>query len=692
MAEQFDSQINYEFKYDSDFGPSTWFEIASDNSVTFHCPKVEMGQGIHTALAQVAAEELRFDWNKLKVISSTTTHGPIDPRSTGGSDSVTSLWNELRTLAAEMREMLLDNASVLLNIPVEQLQAENGVVSGKYKSITYGEIVKNVTKWETSEREPVLKTKADYQFVGKSLKRVDIEAKVKGEARFGIDGTFPGMLYGAFVFPSVLGATFKSAEPGKAASLPGVIKVIIEDDFAAVVAETRTAALLAKHAIEVEWNVPKLWKQKEIDELVRVGAGDAVVIQDDGDVEELLENEPIITANYSTPMAIHGQLEPNGAVAWVRDGKVTIMMSTQVPAATQEEVAKALDLNTEDIEIIPMYLGGGFGRRLHTPHAVQIAKLSKAVGRPVHVFFERKEEFQNGYLRPPTQHLLKGKLTGQGSILAFEHNTSSGDVAFPIVPSPIVPGYAKTLLGADIGAWRGGRIFYSIENKKAISWRAKLPVYTSWWRGLGLLANTFALESFMDELAYIAKQDPYDFRMKHLGDSDQNRRIKGVLEVVAEKTNWRNYSHSDRALGIACSIDVGTAVALVAEVSVVDDEIKVHKITGAIDPGLVINPDGVKAQCEGGILMALSSTLYERIYLNDKGELSPTMYGEYPILTMRNAPEIEILLVGTGDEPRGVGEPPMGPVGASVANALFKLTGKRLRELPLKPVKENASA
>lgn len=671
--------------FDNDDSPTVWFEIASDNTVTFYSPKVEMGQGIHTALAQIAAEELSFDWQKIKVVTASTKHGPNDPRSTGGSDSITSLWDTLRILAAEMREMLVENAATILAVPPDSLSVHNGIISGNGKSITFGEVVQKATKWDIVNKEPILKSKTTYQYIGKSLPRVDIEAKIKGTAVFGIDGSFPDCLYGAIVFPSVLEATFVSADISKAEKMPEVVKVVVEKDFVGVVAKTRYAAEKAKEAIKVTWHIEKRWTQKQLDELVKVGAGKPIVIQAVGDVEDFFgRNSSIITSSYSTPMAVHAQLEPNGAVAYFKDNALTIIMSTQVPKLTQEEVAKALGLKNEAVEIRPMYLGGGFGRRLHTPHAIKVAQLSKAVGKPVHVFFERKEEFQNGYVRPQTNHLLKAVLDEKGTIQAFEHNTSSGDVAFPIVPDLQVPSYASTVLGADFGAWRGGRIFYDFDHKKTISWRTKMPVYSSWWRGLGLLANTFALESFMDELAQKANQDPLDFRLKHLNDSSEaSKRMKNVLKAVTDKAGWHSFNKPNRALGLACSTDVGTPVAQVAEVSVEEGQIVVHKITCAVDAGLIINPDGARAQCEGGIMMALSSTLMEGIYLDENGAFSPDMYGSYPILTMKDAPEIEVVLVENGETPKGLGEPPMGPTAAAVANALRKLSGKRVRELPL---------
>jgi isoquinoline 1-oxidoreductase beta subunit len=674
---------NASASYNNDQGPTVWFEIKEDNTVIFHNSKVEMGQGIHTALGQIVVEELGIQWNQLRVVAASTDHGPTDPRATGGSDSVSSLWEPLRELAAEMREMLVNSAATLLKVAPSSLSVTNGVVkAANGKSMTFGEIVKQTTTWESPKEKPTLRTKDSFQFIGKSMPRVDIEDKVKGRPIYGIDGMFPNMLYGAIAFPTVVGARFKSAKPGKAGEVPGVVKVVIEDDFAAVIARNRTAAEKGKEALEVEWDIPKRWTQRELTAMLKVGEGDDVVIQDEGSAESLLDSPEIIRSEYSTPMAAHAQLEPNGAVVWVQPNRVDVLISTQVAKITRSEVAKALGMEEEQVNIQPMYVGGGFGRRLHSPHAVQVARLSQAVGRPVHCFSERKEEFQNGYLRPPTNHLLKARLT-DGKVEAFEHNVSSGDVAFP---SPMFPSWVVPIVGADFGAWRGGRIFYDIANKRTVSWRAQIPVYTSWWRGLGLLANSFALESFMDELAHHEQQDSFSFRVNHLGDSEASTRMKGVLQAVADATGWSTYAVPGRALGIACSTDVRTPVAQVAEVSVVDGAIKVHKITCAIDVGLAINPDGIRAQCEGAIMMALSSALKEGLYVDENGELGPTMYGSYPMLTLREAPVVEVIILETGNSPRGVGEPPMGPVAPAVSNAVYKLTGKRLRDLPLKLV------
>ncbi|MEL7163696.1 MAG: molybdopterin cofactor-binding domain-containing protein, partial [Bacteroidota bacterium] len=330
-------------------------------------------------------------------------------------------------------------------------------------------------------------------------------------------------------------------------------------------------------------------------------------------------------------------------------------------------MAKRLKLKEERVVIQPTFLGGGFGRRLHTPNAVQAAVMSRAVGKPVKCFFNRKEEFQNDTFRPPTHHIMKGKLTADGKIEAIEHNVSSGDVMFG---SPLMPAIATPILGADVGAWRGGMIQYrGIPNFRAVSWRVKLPFATSWWRSLGLLANTFAIESFVDELAVKAGKDPVEFRLAHLSEDKAGVRLGKVIQTCAERAGYRDQINNGRAMGFAASTDANTPCAHVAEVSVSDGKIKVHKVTCVMDPGLVVNPDQVRAQCEGSIIMGISAVLYERMTVEDNA-LRPVIYGAYRMALMRDAPkEIDVVLLENDDKPGAVGEPPMGPIGAAIANA-----------------------
>lgn len=658
--------------------PMLWFEITKENKVILHSPKVEMGQGTFTGLAQMAADELEVGMNQISVVHAASMSGNMDKFATGGSNSISGLWQPLRELAATMREMLKLEAGKKSGFPVDEMTVANGEVNLGRTTMTYAEIAENVTDWEVPDA-PGLKSLDAYKFVGKPIPRVDLNAKVFGEPIFGMDAQMPDMLYGAVVRPTKIGAKYVSANTSKADAMPGVVKVILEDDFVGVIADSFTAAERAKEAIEVTWEVSQNWQTSDIREMTKVGKGDAFVLQKEG--EDLSTEDGLIQMEFTSPLGAHAQLEPNGVVAAVDGDSVTLKLSTQVVALTRKEVAKRLNIDEENVNVIPTFLGGGFGRRLHTPHAVQAAVMSKAVGKPVKYFFSRKEEFQHDLFRPPTHHQLKGKLTDDGHIAYLQHDFSSGDVA---IDAAMVPGFLHTVLGTDVGAIRGGFCHYgAIPNLRTVSWHVELPFATSWWRSLGLLANTFAWESFMDELAVRAGKNPVTFRLAHIQDDEKGKRLKAVIKAAADKAGYQDQVVNGRAMGFAASTDAGTPCAQVAQVSIESNEIIVHKVTCAMDPGIAVNPDQVRAQCEGAITMGMSATLYEKMDVVD-GELTPTIYGPYRMALMKHAPkEIDVVLLQGMDKPGAVGEPPLGPIGAAIANAVFRLTGNRLTDLPL---------
>jgi len=662
--------------------PIIWFEVTSENNIVLHSPKVEMGQGSFTGLAQMAADELEVSMEQMKVVHANSISGNMDGFATGGSTSISTLWVPLRELAATMREMIKNEAATKLGLSADQLHISNGILSYDGKSMSYAEAVKDVSKWEIPDT-PVLKDVKAYKFVGKPIPRLDLKDKVFGAPLYGMDATMPNMLYGAVVRSTKIGAKYIDADTSKAENMPGVVKIVKERDFVGVIANSQTEAENAKNAIEVQWEVERSWQTSDIESMIEVGKGEPFVIQKEGKAKNILENaESSISAEYKSPIGAHAQLEPNGAVAYVEADKATIMMSTQVVKITRDEIADRIGLDSDQVNIVPTFLGGGFGRRLHTPNGIQAAVLSKAVGKPVKCFFTRKEEFQNDTFRPPTHHVLKATLDSEGMIEAIEHNVSSGDVAFG---SPMVPAIAEPILGADLGAWRGGMIQYGgIPNYRTISWRKKLPFATSWWRSLGLLANTFAVESFMDELAIASKKNPVNFRLDQIQDDDRGFRLKEVIKAAAKKSGYADEIVNGKAMGFAASTDVNTPCAQVAEVSIENNRIRVHKVTCAMDPGLAINPDQVRAQCEGAIIMGMSAAMFEKMEVED-GELTPTIYGPYEMAKLKDAPkEIDVILLQNSELPGAVGEPPLGPIGAAIANAVFRLTGQRLREMPLK--------
>lgn len=667
--------------------PSMWFEILEDNTIKLFSPKVEMGQGSFTSLVQIAADELEVAMEQIKIEHAATVSGNIDGLSTGGSTTVAGLFQPMRELSATLREMLRAEAAKKMGVEVNTISNKNGVFTAGDQRLTYGEVVKGVNEWEVPDT-PALKDVSQYKFVGKPVPRVDLMDKVIGTPMFGMDASMPDMLYGAVVRPSKIGSKFKGADTSAAENMPGVVKVILEDDFVGVVAETLIQAENAKRKIKVDWATQKDWTTDDIVQMTKVGKGESMVIQKEGGAASILDDAEdseapgFLKTEFSSPIGAHAQIEPNGAVAFVDGDQATVEMSTQVVGMTRKEVADRLGLDEESVNVIPTYLGGGFGRRLHTPHAVQAAVMSKAVGRPVKCFFDRKEEFQNDTFRPPTHHVMRAKLNDSGSIEAIEHQFSSGDVAYN---SALLPGFANSIIGTDMGAIRGGMIQYrNIPGVRSVSWHTDLPFATSWWRSLGLLANTFAIESFMDQLAQKAGQSPVNFRLAHITDDERGRRLKKVIEVAAQKSGYQDKAIGNRAMGFAASTDAGTPCAQVVELSVINKQIKVEKVTCVMDPGFAVNPDQVKAQCEGSINMGISASMFEEMQV-ERSELRPVIYGPYRMALMRDTPnEINVEIINGTGKPGAVGEPPLGPIGAAIANAVYRVTGQRLTDMPLK--------
>ncbi len=662
--------------YDPDF----WFEILDDNTILIRSPKVEMGQGIFTGFAMLAAEELEVPLSQIKVTHANTANGPVDSLSTGGSNSTSSLYEPIREVAASLREMLKAAAAQRWQVNVASIKVKDGVLSAGGKSITYAELAKTTKEW-TKPKKPTLKPRSEFKYVGKDVPRIDLVDKVMGKPLYAIDHHYPDMLYAVLVQSPYIGGTLKKVNTKAAAATPGVVKILEEKTFTAIVAKTRYAAEMGLAALEAEWEVPKKWQKADFEATVTVGKGKAVNIQNVGNANSEIKTagNKVFKQAYRTPLGAHAQMEPNGTVASYKDDKTEIVIGTQMPGMVRDRVAKAIGQKSKEVALEPAFAGGGFGRRMDVNNANEAALISKAVGKPVHVFNTREQEFQNSHYRPNTHHVLQAVINEKGDVTAITHDQATPDMVLESVAGDV----GLAIFGADfLSAGHGASILYNVENRSTTLWQMKLPLKIGIWRSVGMFPNTFAVESFINELAHETKKDPLKMRLALLdGPEEINQRYQKVLKTLMKKSAWDAPKQPGIGRGVAIGNDRKSIAAAVIDVAIVDDAIVVKKVTHVIDAGVCINPNGIRMQVEGSIMMGISATLYEELSVED-GQLANNFLA-YRLVTLADAPEIDITIVEGADIPYGVGEPPLAPIAPAIAAAVFDLTGKRLRSLPL---------
>jgi isoquinoline 1-oxidoreductase beta subunit len=666
--------------------PFVWIEVGADNQALLYIPKVELGQGIHTTLAQIAADEMELDWQQVTAHQADTARG-FDPQLifTFGSTSVTSLYAPIREIGATLREMLRAEAAVQLGVAASDVTAADSAVfvtDNADRRLTYGEIIAaKQGEWTLPATKAALKPASSFRYIGQSVQRVDLRDKVTGRAVYGYDVRLDGMVYGAVARPPRYGATLARAAEGTAGSQLGVIAVVIKDGFAGVVAETRRKARAALGFLDLQWEGGTTITQAEIEQTVAVPHEGGTLIQRDGDVDSAGGRR--VEASYRVPMAIHAQMEPQAAAADVQADRAMIYCSTQAPGLTRERIAAAIGMDENTIDVVPTMVGGGFGRKTGVDVGVEAALLSQAAGVPVHVGWSREEDTQYGYRRPPAANHLWATLDDAGEVLAIHHEIASSDI---LLNPQVGSAFLGTVLGTDPLAAYGGLIHYSIPNRRVVYHHTPIPVPTAYWRGLGSFPNTFAIESFIDEVAEAAALDPLDFRLRYLPEGELGERFTVVLNAVAEASGWRERASlpEGRALGIASAYDRGTVVGVVAEVSVVENTIRVEKAWCAVDPGLVVNPDGAAAQVQGSIVWGVGSALIEE-QLVENGMATSQNFNTYPLLTIAQTPDMIVLPISSGDAPvGGLGEPVVGAVPPAIANALAVVTGRRFRQMPFR--------
>jgi isoquinoline 1-oxidoreductase beta subunit len=712
-----------------------WLALAPDDTVTIISPKSEMGQGIHTALAMIVAEELDCDWRRVRTVpapidriyhnvAAVVDGLPLHPDDehtvparalrwfaakaarevglmmTSASSSVRDVWDVARDAGATARAQLVAAAAARWNVPVATLRTERGyVVSGTTRA-RYGELIADAVLQRPTQVQR--KDPATYSVVGSTRVRLDAKGAATGELRFGMDELPAGTRYAAVIMPPVLGSRVRAYDGEAARARPGVRTVVPlpgsdygDPPGVAVVADSWWQAQQALSALNVQWtDSPHVALSSEgirttLRSVARDDAGLPHRIRGDAD-DALQAAHAVHEAAYDAPYLAHATMEPLNATVLVTDTAVTVWTGTQMPDVTRRAVAEVLGRDETQIVVHQRRLGGGFGRRLEADVVAQAARIAADVpGVPVCTIWSRSDDLQHDIYRPACAALLRAGLDASGQPTAITAQTASQSpfkafsrrVKFPWTT------HTPDRTAAE-GLWDQP---YEWPTLRVGHRELEFPVPVGLWRSVGHSYHAFFLESFIDELAERAGSDPLQYRLRLL---QRHTRAARVLETAAREAQWsdaprRAPDGRPAALGLALHEAFGTVVAQVATVSVSDNlQLRVHRVVVAVDCGVAIHPDGVRQQMEGGVVFGLSAALHGIVPM-EAGRMTPRNFHEYPLLTLRDTPHIDVHIVPSGETPGGVGEPGVPPIAPAVANALARLTGERLRSLPLRPTRSS---
>jgi isoquinoline 1-oxidoreductase beta subunit len=678
---------------------NAWVKIDGSNKVTAIVPHSEMGQGAQTALAQMLADELDARWEDVSFMEAPAEDGyanyalgkgfivgdakvpeilvgsvdglfqtvanAMHLQITGGSLSIraTGVYG-MRVAGAAAKQMLLEAAANEWQVPVGQLKAKDGMISDGSQSAPYADFAAAAGQLQPPYT-PRLKSADEFTIMGVSKPRLDIPAKVDGSATFGIDVEVPGMVYATVSASPVFGSMVKTFNADKVIDMPGVVDVVNLENAVAVVADSYWTAKKALAEVDIEWqqvesnsiDSGKIFSQFQSDIAKAIANGevneDVVIGQADAAFESA---NRIVEREYRVPYLAHACMEPMNAVASVKDGQCEIWTGTQNPLGFRYEVAAAMQLEPENVQINNHTMGGGFGRRSNSDTAVQAAKISQHIGQPVKLIWSREEDIQQDHYRPAVVSQFRAALDASGQPTAWENRYV--DKHEP-AEAPLIP--------------------YGIDHQAIGSVDSPTHIPFGPWRSVDHSQHGFFTESFIDELAAEAGQDPYEFRMERLKDHPRHR---DVLALAAEKGNWSAPLGEGQGRGIALQESFGSLVAEVVDVTVKDGVVKVDKVTIAVDPGFAVSPDGLTAQMESGVIYGLTAAMYGEISIQD-GRVTQGNFDSYPMVRMEDAPEIETHIINSMAAWGGAGEPGTPAIAPALTNAIYSATGTRIRELPV---------
>ena len=666
------------------FDPNVWIRINADDSVRIMLTMLEMGQGVMTSMPMLVAEELDFDWKKIK-----PEWAGADPKYgnpnfggqqlTAGSNSVRGMWKTLREAGATARAMLITAAAETWSVSENSCTTDNGFVihqpSGR--KVNYGALVDKAAALPVP-KSVTLKDPKSFKVLGQSLPRLDVPEKVNGTAGFGIDVKLPGLLTARVVRCPVFGGKVATFNADKAKAVPGVKNVVAISTGIAVVADNYWSASKGAQALEITWDEGALAKltsadilQKQVDLAKQPGK----VARDNGNVDAAMKTDTAFERTFEAPFLAHATMEPMNCTADVRADRCDVYVPTQGQTASQQAAMAASGLPADKVKIHTTYMGGGFGRRGEGDFVTDAVETSKAIGKPVKVVWSREDDMQHDYYRPVSYARMWGAVDATGKPTVFMQRMVQQSLMKRIGG---LPPNGVDFISVDGSA----NLPYDIPNIRIEYIEHDPGIPFGFWRSVGASFQGFVVEAFIDELAAAAKKDPFEFRRDLLGKSPRH---KAALELAAEKAGWGKPLPQGRARGIAVMDAFGSILSQVTEVSVdARGNVRVHKVVCTVDTGWVINPDTIKAQMEGGIVYGLTAALKGEITIQN-GRVAQKHFGDYQMLRHNEMPEIEVYIVPSTETPGGIGEPSTALAAGSLVNAIAAATGKRIYKLPIKP-------
>ncbi|MCX2898233.1 xanthine dehydrogenase family protein molybdopterin-binding subunit [Pseudomonas mandelii] len=672
------------------FAPNAFLRIGNDNRVTVLLGHSEMGQGIWTGLTMLIAEELDADWSKILV-----EHSPASAADyglagfggmqiTGGSTSTWMEFDRYRQAGAAARLMLIDAAAKRFNVAPSTIRTESGVVIAGDSQATYGELADEAGKLPVPDPASIkLKEPKDWKLIGKPTKRLDTPEKITGRARFGMDVQFEGLMTAMVARAPVFGGSVKSFEGAEALAIPGVHKVVQVPSGVAVIAEHYWAAKLGRDALKIDWDLGPhtgLDSQQLLESFRKLAATPGLPASKAGDAKgSLTKATKTIDVEYSVPYLAHAPMEPLNCTVKITQDKCEIWTGTQFQTLDQMIAGKITGLKPEQVEIHTEFLGGGFGRRANptSDFVAEAVEVAKAAGSPVKTVWSREDDIRGGYYRSAFLHQARIGLDSQGLPMAWQHVLVGQSIMADtmLAASMVKDGIDKT----SVEGVADSPYLANLANHQVELHSPKTGINVLWLRSVGHTHTGFVMESLIDELAEAADKDPVEYRRALLKD---HPRHLGVLNLAVEKANWNAPLPDGHALGVAVHESFGSYVAQVAEVSQDNLAIRVHRVVCAVDCGIAVNPQSIAAQMESCIAFGLGFALHSKLTFKN-GKVQQSNYHDYQVLRLNEMPRVEVHIVPSTDKPGGIGEAGVPPTAPAVANAVFALTGQRLRELPL---------